>query len=177
MIDHRFGVRLTTVEDKDSQQLRGWRNDLRIRAWCRQNDLISEHSQLDWMDRIRKDSTVRMYVIEDMNGIAVGVCGLTSIDTLNGRAEFSLYIGPEHQRKGLAKKALSTLLTHGFESLGLHLIWGETFDGNPALGMFKTLGFHVEGFRRDFYWKSGKFIGATLVSITEEEWLQQQQVS
>lgn len=177
MIDFGLGVRLTTVEMKDAQMLREWRNDPCIWAWCRQNDLISEQEQVEWIERQRKDPSIRMYVIEDVNSNAVGVCGLTSIDRYNRRAEFSLYIGPEKQRMGFAKKALSTLLSHGFQNLGLNVIWGETFDENPALEIFKGLGFQVEGRRRDFYWKRGRFIGATLVSITGGEWLQHLQAS
>ncbi len=114
-----------------------------------------------------------MYKIIAENGdkvIPIGVCGLTSIDPINRRAEFSLYIDPEFQGNDLGKMSLSVLLTHGFRNLGLHLIWGEVFDGNPALQMFESLGFKKEGVRRDFYFRDGKYINAYLISMRNDEW-------
>jgi RimJ/RimL family protein N-acetyltransferase len=65
---------------------------------------------------------------------------------------------------------MKLLFGRGFEDLGLETIWGETFDGNKALKMFKEFGMKVEGVRRNFYYKEGGFINATLVSMTREEW-------
>jgi len=103
---------------------------------------------------------------------AVGVCGLTNIDQVNQSAEFSLYIDPAMHRKGYGKAALTTLLKVGFEHLNLNHIWGETFDGNPAMGMFASLGMKKEGTRRQFYYRDGKHIDCHLVSILRDEWRQ-----
>jgi hypothetical protein len=100
----------------------------------------------------------------------VGVCGLTSIDWVNRRAEFSLYIDPDRQKDGLGKAALQTLLHHGFMTLGLNCIWGETFDLNPAAKLFEGLGFIKEGSRRDFYYRDGRFIDAHLYSLLRRHW-------
>jgi ribosomal-protein-alanine N-acetyltransferase len=100
----------------------------------------------------------------------VGVCGLTDIDLVNRRAEFSLYIAPHMHRQGLGTVALKLLLGRGFDDLGLNVIWGETFKGNPALDMFRRVGMDIEGWRRDFYYKEGEFLDAALVSITREDW-------
>lgn len=176
MIDFGFGVIFQPFCKAAAQTAKSWRNDERIYKWCRQSDLISYDDQMDWYERQRKDQTIKMYTIVQRSIDAditsdrlIGVCGLTSIDALNKRAEFSLYIGPEHQRRGLAKRALKTLLRHGFDNLNLHLIWGETFDGNPAAHMFEKLGFVKEGTRRDFYFKSGRYIDAHLYSVKKDE--------
>lgn len=100
----------------------------------------------------------------------VGVCGLTSIDLHNRRAEFSLYIAPALHGQGFGRKGLELLLTHGFKNLGLNVIWGEVFDGNPAAKLFRRLGFVKEGTRREFYFRDGKFIDAHIVSLTAGEW-------
>jgi RimJ/RimL family protein N-acetyltransferase len=110
-----------------------------------------------------------MYAVTAQGGI-VGVAGLTSIDRLARRAEFSLYIGPEHHGEGYGRKALIALFTKGFRDLGLNLIWGESFDGNPAIRLFESLGMIREGTRRDFYFKDGRFIDAHLFSIRSTEW-------
>jgi RimJ/RimL family protein N-acetyltransferase len=122
------------------------------------------------MDQQDRDPTVRMWSIVAKKGGAAGVCGLTSIDQLNQHAEFSLYIEPNSHRGGLGKRALATMLSHGFYTMNLNLIWGEVFEGNPALLLFERMGFIPEGLRRDFYFREGKFIGAHLISMRREEW-------
>ena len=110
-----------------------------------------------------------MYAVT-VNGLLVGAAGLTSLDFANRRAEFSLYVAPELQGKGVGRRALHCLLMHGFENLGLNVIWGETFDGNPAARMFESMGFVKEGTRRSFYWKDGKWTDAHLYAMKADEW-------
>jgi RimJ/RimL family protein N-acetyltransferase len=169
-------LELLPVDSTDLEQLRSWRNDHRIWRWCRQSDLISDVEQKAWFERQAKDPTIRMYKAVRAVGShveTVGVCGLTSIDQMNRRAEFSLYVAPELHKQGLGAKILALLLQHGFLNLGLNVIWGETFDGNPAWKMFEKLGFEKEGIRRQFYFKGGRFIDAHLYSITRESWNEQ----
>lgn len=152
---------------------RGWRNDYRVWRWCRQRNPISDFEQARWFDAQSKDPTIQMFKIMasgDGKSNAVGVCGFTSIDWPNRRAEFSLYVDARLQGQGFGRGALHCLLTQGFDNLGFHVIWGETFEGNPAEHLFAKMGFVKEGTRRDFYFKEGKFMDAHLYSIKETEW-------
>jgi len=162
-----------TINEEDLPLLREYRNDWAIRRWCRQVGLISELKQIEWWSGLSEDDSKIMFSIKEENindgKIPVGVCGLTSIDLINKRAEFSLYIAPKHQKKGLARRALKMLFQFGFDELALNLIWGETFDGNHAAKLFERLGMIKEGTRRDFYFKEGKFIDCHLYSIKKDE--------
>jgi RimJ/RimL family protein N-acetyltransferase len=100
----------------------------------------------------------------------VGCAGLTDIDHVNSRAEFSCYIGPEYQKNGYGSKALKTLFTYGFKYLNLYSVWGETYNGNPALKMFLGIGMKNDGIRRSHYYRDGSYIDATLVSVLKKEW-------
>jgi len=163
---------LAPIARADLPQLLEWRNDYRIWAWTRQNDLLNEVEHAEWFERQAKDPTIRMYKLVLKAGGAtnmVGVCGLTSIDYRNSRAEFSLFVAPFWHRKGIGRNGLQTLFTHGFTNLGLRTIWGETFDKNPAAKMFESLGMVKEGTRRGFYWKDGNYVDAHLYSVTREE--------
>jgi RimJ/RimL family protein N-acetyltransferase len=154
-------------------QLLEWRNDYAIWQWTRQNDFLNEVEHADWFERQAKDASLRMYKLVLKAGgktITVGVCGLTSVCYRNSRAEFSLYVSPAFHKKGIGRHALTLLFTHGFTNLGLNVIWGETFEGNPAAKLFENLGMVKEGTRRQFYWKNGKYIDAHLYSITKGEW-------
>lgn len=170
MIDFGFGVTLGAFEG--GERSRNWRNDPKIWRWTRQNDLISSTDHSRWFEAQAKDPNVKMYVIfRDLD--YVGICGLTSINHLNRNAEFSLYIGPEFQGRKIAKPALLTLFAHGFRNMGLKSIWGETFEGNKALNMFKQIGMTVDGTRRQFYFKDGRFHDAHLISILSDEFFYQ----
>lgn len=169
MIDFNRGVRLRCVERSDLEAMRRWRNDYRIWAWCRQNTLINEQSHLAWFEWQATAADTRMFIVETEARLAVGVCGLTSIDLNNRRAEFSCYIAVEHQKNGFGIHALLTLFEHGFCDLGLNMIWGETFEGNPAFNLFNSLGMKTDGVRREHYWKDGRYVNAVLVSMSADE--------
>ena len=150
------------------------RNDPRVYRWCRQNNLITDLQQEEWIKKISFDPSIRMYTIwthhSTSHGVElVGVCGLTSIDLINKRAEFSCYIDPDHQKKGFAKDALKALFKYGFEEMNLNIIWGETFSDNHAQHLFEKMGMVKEGVRRDFYFKAGKYCDAILYSIKRTE--------
>lgn len=174
-------VFLAPLDSTDMGLVRTWRNDHKIWKWCRQHDLVSDAEQVRWFNRQSEDQTIKMYKVmietvtqekdkePETKVHPVGVCGLTSIDLVNRRAEFSLYLAPDLHGKGLGKIALKALLLHGFTNLGLNSIWGECFQGNPAAKMFEKLGFQCDGIRRQFYFRDGRFIDAHLYSITAEE--------
>lgn len=170
MIDFNYGIKLMPLENGDIGLVREWRNNPAIWRWCRQNDLVSDKMQARWFDAQDSDPTMHMYMITTNEGHKCGVCGLTSHDRNHRRAEFSIYIAPSRHNQGLGKKALKTLISHGFHNLNLHSIWGETFDGNHAAKMFEGLGMALSGILKDSYFKGGKYINSYLYSILESEW-------
>ena len=165
-------IYLKRIEKDDLDNLLEWRNDPGLMRFFRQKTFLSKIEHYNWFEAIQLDKTIEMFKVdcEDEYYAMVGVCGLTSIDYINSRAEFSLYIGPEYQRKGIGKQVLNLLLDQAFNKFNLHLVWGESFEYNPAREMFKKMGFLEEGKRREFYYKDGKYIDAYLYSITRDEW-------
>lgn len=175
MITHGFEISLGPIDREHLPLLRAWRNDYRIWKYCRQNGVVSEPDQERWYEAQGRDPSTRMFTIRVPKGgeggeTVVGVCGLTSIDLYNHRAEFSLYVGPEHWGNGYGKRALQTLLTHAFKTLGLNSVWGETFDGNPAAKIFEEVGMKHDGLRRAFYFREGKHLDAHIYSVRTDEW-------
>lgn len=168
VIDFARDVTLEPITIDHLKFLRRCRNDERIYKWCRTSRPVTEDEHMIWFYKLAEASQSDVYVIKD-DGNLVGSCAL-SIDRPNNRAEFSLYIDPSLHKLGYGKKSLKTLFDRGFKNLDLNLIWGECFDKNPALKLFLDCGMRIDGYRRDFYFKNNKYIGAMLVSITETEW-------
>lgn len=151
-----------------SRQLR-WRNSPEVNAWTRQNGFINHDDMERWLQRIATDPTIKMFGIESEADGIVGTAGLTSIDLIHGKAEFSLLIGPEYHRKGYGKAALIELLKYAFKNYQLNVVFGESFEGNPAIPLFQKLGFQLEGKLRKRYFKNGTLIDSYMLSILREE--------
>lgn len=171
MIYHdKVAVCFDTIKDTDLELLLSWRNHPFIYQWCRQRDLINQQDHYAWFKSLTNNKSIKMYLIRDITHLEpIGVCGLTDIDLYNQRAEFSLYIDPDKQRRGYGKDALKLLLHTGFKNYPFQIIYGETFHGNSVIKTFLNLGFHLEGTRRSFYFKNGQLIDADLVSIKRSE--------
>lgn len=168
MITYRFSEDVCLSPDIPARA-REWRNHKQIRRWCRQHTLISEAEHNDWLRRQHEDPTIKMFGISK-KGTALGVCGFTSIDRQNRHAEFSLYIEPGKAGSGYGEKALRTLVNHGFRDWGFNRIWGEVFAGNPALQIFRDVGFHDEGLLRQAYFREGAFVNAHRIAVIAGEW-------
>ena len=160
---------LKPISKCDLPQLLLWRNDGRLFKWFRQYEPISEDHHLRWFENLKDDNTLKMFSIFNDENVLVGACGLTSIDYVNRRAEFSLYIGFDHASHGYGIAALKRLLTIAFSVYNLHQVWGEVFAGNPALDLFLKLGFKSGGLRRDFYYRDGIYINSHMISILRNE--------
>lgn len=166
-------VRLRRLRPEDRKKTFDWRNMPDIYRWCRQNDVLHLLKHESWFTAQAQDNSMTMYGVESEDEKFVGVCGLTSIDNINGRAEFSLYIGPEFQGMGYGEAALRALCSKGFNDYRLNSIWGESFEDNPAIKMFFRVGFKEEGRRRQFYYRSGRYIDAILFSMLRDEYVAQ----
>jgi RimJ/RimL family protein N-acetyltransferase len=164
--------RLFLSADIDFNLARKSRNHPSVRKWCRQYTLISEAEQERWSKKIDEDPTIKMFAICKNEGFhpIVGVCGFTSIDQHNRSAEFSLYINPDDQGHGYGSEGLRLLLNHGFYDFGFHRVWGEVFEGNPALKTFEKLGFKINGILRHSYYREGCFIDSIMIDMLDHEW-------
>lgn len=175
MIDFGLGVTLGTISGSAvynwKNDPRMWRNYPKIWRWTRQNDLISSAHHDEWLGKIEKDPTIKMYTINDASD-SIGICGLTSIDLQNRNAEFSLYIAPDLQKNGHGRRSLLTLLYHGFMNLGLNMIWGETFSDNPAQKLFESIGMQRNGSLREAYFKNGKFCDILFYTSLAREFIE-----
>lgn len=161
MIDFGHGVALDTIEK--ATKARTWRNNPELNRYFRQSDLITEGQQLQWLERVQIDPTIRIYSI--IQGIrCVGVCGLTSIDFVHTKAEISCYT--EDYKKPLLKKAIMTLIDHAFYNLDLHRLWGEVFEYNQTMiSVFEELNFKEEGRLKESYFKNGKYIDSIVFGL------------
>lgn len=157
--DENFKIALTGDIDFTTAML--GRNDPLVWRWCRQYTAISPDEQDAWRDRIL-DPSIKMFSVR-FEARQIGVAGFTSIDRQNRSAEFSLWLQPGCQNKGFGRQALFLLIRHGFYDWGFHRIWGEVYEGNPALLLFLKMGFEECGVWRESYFRRGEWINSHLI--------------
>lgn len=170
-------IELRAIERQDLRQLRDWRNALRknFRQW----HPLGMEDQEAWFRRIqRRDREIMLAVWSEdqvLGGTSyrlIGVVGLTYIDWIRRKAEASIYIGSDqHRGKGYGKAGLQALLDYGFGEIGLHRIYAEVFENNPAsLALFKSCGFTVEGRQMEAHFAEGRWWGVYMCGQLEATW-------
>jgi RimJ/RimL family protein N-acetyltransferase len=178
-------VVLEEVAPKSIEQLRLWRNDPNMRQWFREYKDITPDKQNKWYAERGNNSNPEHVYFQIMarqqcaptdpasvgDRRLVGCCGLCYVDFRLRKAEFSIFVGPEHKGRGYGKEALKLMCDYGFKEMNLHKIWCEVYEGNQAVGLYRALGFKDEGIARDNWFHNGKYGNSILMSVLESEWI------
>ncbi len=168
---------LKALSYEDLTKIKEWRNsqiDV-LRQW----KPLTDQNQEEWFHRISKDESQAVFAIKnviDGKEELIGYCALVRIDTINRRAELSFLVDPSRaQDKALYERdmrcSLALLCAYGFDQIGLHKIFTETFEFRKEhMLILEGFGFRREGSMRDHQWKKGRFWDSTLHSMLEQEW-------
>lgn len=108
----------------------------------------------DWRDRIEaiaafaEPPEVEVVVCHGPSGVPIGVMNLAGIDTVNGKAEFSVCFLRGRGTRAIWE-AIHFALRYCFETLGLRkLVLHTLADNHQALALLDRLGAHPEGIFR-----------------------------
>lgn len=87
----------------------------------------------------------------------IGTIGLNAWSPKHKRAEIGYEIHPNYWRKGYMSEALSKVLSHASETLGLTRIGAVVFTENTASNNLLTkMGFQKEGILKRYMYQNGK---------------------
>jgi [ribosomal protein S5]-alanine N-acetyltransferase len=93
-------------------------------------------------------------------------------------AKLGIAIRHSHWGHGYSTDAARTLITFGFEQLGLHRISAAAGPDNTAsIAIIKRLGMTYEGRIRDHVWTNGAWRDSLLYSLLADEWAAGQQAA
>jgi RimJ/RimL family protein N-acetyltransferase len=85
--------------------------------------------------------------------------------------EIGINLGTAYQGKGYGREALNWMLDWGFKHAGLHTISITAASYNPrALHLYESIGFVLEGRRRETIWQNRKWYDLVEFGMTEGEW-------
>lgn len=139
----------------------------------RASPLADDRTREWYASRAQVDGRLDLAVVDRASDTVVGEVVLNEFDPSSNSANFRTLMGPEGRGRGLGTEAARLILGHGFEVIGLHRISLDVFAFNPrARHVYATVGFVVEGVKRDAFAFDGEYADEIWMSILADEWRQ-----
>ncbi|MEL7339205.1 MAG: GNAT family N-acetyltransferase [Bacteroidota bacterium] len=133
--------------------------------------LEATQAQMDWYQKLPHEKSGQWWAICKRDSLEfLGAIGLNDWEQQHRKAEFGLWLLPEHWRKGYIQEAVPPMLNYAFEEMKLHRIEAFVESENQASQKaLRRLGFQHEGSMRDAEFKNGRFISLEIFAFFEEE--------
>ncbi|WP_027707748.1 GNAT family N-acetyltransferase [Zooshikella ganghwensis] len=174
-------VTLRAIEKDDLLLLHQWSNDPEIWQWLAGWHFpYTQDSIYQWWESLASDKQRVVFAIElrsNENNL-VGTTSLSNIDLKNRNAFHGLLIGSTKNRgQGIGFDALYTLMKFAFNELGLQRIDTDIVEYNNHSLAFYTgkCGWCLEGKRKQWYYRKGKYWDKCLVGITRDQFYEFEQ--
>jgi len=163
-------ISLRTVETEDLQFLQEARNDARIRIPTgRPDPLNGEQAREFYEETICGDDGTWLLVADGDD--QVGVVAVKSIEQRSGWGEVGYWIHPDDHQQGYGCEAVSLLVAHAFDQLGLHRLEARTFEHNtPSRRLAESVGFTQEGVEREKAFVDGQRRDVIVYGLLAPEW-------
>ena len=102
------------------------------------------------------------------DGVPCGIANLylQPYQKLSHQCLFAIIVDEGYRGKGIGTKLMQELITLGKERFKLELMHLEVYEGNPAINLYRRLGFEQYGFQRHFIKDQGRYIGKILMQKT-----------
>jgi RimJ/RimL family protein N-acetyltransferase len=158
------------MHERHLEQVRQWRNDPENRQYFLRETDITKEEQEEWFRKAFEDDTREDFSIFENNSDppwSIGTCSLSNIDKELGQCEFGILLG-KRKGRGLGKETMNGLLDYAFDELNMKRVYGRVFEGNPAMHLYKSLGFTIDG--NEAVVKSGQDTNINIISILREGW-------
>jgi len=125
----------------------------------------------EWFANYQKTKNKKFFTICD-NSKPIGFMGLSKISKSNKNADLFIAIGEDCcRRKGIGKIAMKWIIDYGFNKLKLHKInLGVIKDNIPAVNLYISLGFVIEGKMKDEVFYKGKFYDFLSMAIFNKDY-------
>lgn len=139
---------------------RNWRNLDDAHAWYQKaRDGVAARKLMQWM------------LVERCSGQVIGASRLFGIREEDGVAEIGYSLMPAYWGQGIMQEALRALLDELFGEFGLRRLEASTDVRNqPSQKLLATLGFALEGTRRECRVFKGELVDANVYGLLAHEW-------
>jgi ribosomal-protein-serine acetyltransferase len=170
------GVLLRTMEEADAAELLAVvdRSRTQLAPWMPWVEAYRTHADAVRSIRESREQSaagrmLRLAIVERER--IVGVVGLHEIDRVNGVCRCGYWLAPEARGRGLATRALASLLDHVFGDLGLHRVeLRARTDNVRSRQVARRLGFRFEGVLREVERNADGHRDHALYAMLAREW-------
>lgn len=169
-------VNILTVSDEIKEKVRLIRNEENVKKWMYSDHIITENEHLNWLKKLSKDASNKVYAVVTGSGEALGVVSINSINTIHERAEWAYYLSKD-SRSGIGAILEYEIINYIFNNLNIQKLNCEVIEGNDSVISIHTkFGFQIEGFRKSNIIKAGERLGVHFLGITKEEWIARREI-
>ncbi|WBW99236.1 GNAT family N-acetyltransferase [Oceanirhabdus sp. W0125-5] len=114
------------------------------------------------------------FIMEDIEGNAVGNINTHSCSKRYGTFEYGLGVRRRYRGNGYAKEAIKMILGYYFNELRYQKVNVYIYEFNDkSIGLHEKLGFVLEGRLRRNYYTNGKYYDVLCYGLTKEEFLKE----
>jgi RimJ/RimL family protein N-acetyltransferase len=165
-------VRLRAIERSDIPTCVRWFNDPEVLQYLAMYLPMSEAAEERWFDAQLEDEKSHVFVIETLDGVAIGNLGLFDIDGRNRSAGCGISICEKaYWNQGYGADALRTLLGFAFGEMNLNRIYLSVYDFNErAIRCYEKIGFRQEGRLRQSQFTGGRYVDELVMAVLREAW-------
>ena len=95
-------------------------------------------------------------------------CGIANLylqpyQKLAHQCLFAIIVDEKHRGKGVGRYLMEELMKLAREKFKIELLHLEVYEGNPAINLYKKLGFTQYGYHRNFIKDEGRYLGKVLM--------------
>lgn len=142
MLIERFGVRLKSLEEKDLELVRSWRNAPHVKSAMFFQNEISKEEQLYWY---KNQPLSDWYFLIYVDNHPIGVCNVKSIDWEKRTGEAGIFIGDSNYLKSMyAMSAVFALMDTFFNEFLFEKLFATVRADRPDLILLnEQLGYQI----------------------------------
>jgi RimJ/RimL family protein N-acetyltransferase len=101
----------------------------------------------------------------------IGDCGFRVTESDQRQAEIGITLSPAYQSRGYAAEALGALLTHLFEKMSMHRVFGSVDPRNAtSMRLMERVGMRKEAHFVQSLWFKGDWVDDVVFAVLAAEW-------
>lgn len=142
-------ISIRFAEESDQPFLVEWLMQPGVLDWFPLTDLREvEDAARIWMSYTKRQGVLTAL----WNGTPCGIANLylQPYQKLAHQCLFAIVVDEKYRGRGIGTRLMEDLMALAKERFGIELLHLEVYEGNPAIGLYKRLGFSQYGIERHF---------------------------
>ena len=168
-------VKLRAFTKEDTSITWNWRNQQAVQDHFSGHPYsVTQVQEEEWYEKsVRSNESQKVFAIEKISdSTLVGLTFLKNINKINLQAEFAILIDENNSGKGYGSAACYDTLKFAFLQLKLHRVFLKVrVDNLPAIRLYESCGFKVEGELIDDVFKQAKFRNQFIMGILDSDFI------